>query len=231
MPPSWVQHSRVEWGASGFPRNHITVSHTHVEVHHDVYPTKWDPARHCRAIEDQHLAKGWNGPFYNLGLDRDGELWELRGLGRQSQGTALTVVLFGNYDVDVPDEPELGFPTGAMLDTLVRLVARFPGPIDWHARRAKGTKYASACPGKNAIPLIQVLGQVPTVEEDIMSLFKNESSARTWFVQNAYRVLLGRDPTMSEIQLQSKAVASQGGAAVWHGIANSKEARDYADKG
>lgn len=82
--------------------------------------------------------------------------------------------------------------------------------------------------------LLALAGSAPPAApplEDLMALFKNTGAARTWFVQNAYRVLLSkpgkpRDPTLEEIARWSKEFDKGMDAAdVWHAIANSDEAK------
>lgn len=151
-----VDFTRASWEGGARPRPLVAASHPYAEVHHDVYPASLPPVEHARAIERQHLAQGWNGSFYNLGLDRDGKFWELRGYGWRSIGShaaryddgtpvnpaALTVVLFGNY--------EYSALTPAQRVGLDKVRQTVPDQrLRWHRMRA-----ATACPGSNAVPVL-----------------------------------------------------------------------------
>lgn len=161
-----VNVRRDQWGASAFPRPHSQVTHTHVEVHHDVYPAARPPEQHCRSIETDHLARKWNGPFYNLGLSRDGRLYELRGVGHKSYATALTVVLFGDYENDVD-------LTDAQVQTLQRLRGVLTAPLDWHQARHQrtGDGVASACPGRNVIPKLLTIGAAEQAKQAALATY------------------------------------------------------------
>lgn len=154
---------RSAWGGGARPRPLVPVTHPYVEVHHDVYPATLPPDEHCRAIEKQHLKQGWNGAFYNVGLDLDGRLWELRGWGWRSIGShaprysdgspvsasALTVVLFGNY--------QHTRPTSRQETALEKLRSAVPDRrLRWHSMRA-----ATACPGAHTVPVLQRMNAKP----------------------------------------------------------------------
>lgn len=146
---------RDEWGAADAARPIAKVTHTHLEIHHGASPNDSAtnfPKSVLREYQRGHLAKGWSDLFYNLALDPNNVLYEGRGVGLKSQGTALTVVMLGNYD-EIPPTPE-------MMATLKILAESLPNGIDgvdWHRRRAEGTKYASACPGIRAITEIKMM--------------------------------------------------------------------------
>lgn len=174
---SLVEVARADWGGTAAPRPHTRVTHTHIEVHHDVFPATMAADDHCRKIDELHRGEGKNGAFYNLGLARDGRLYELRGVGNQSQRTALTVVLFGDYENDVS-------MTAEQVRTLGRLRALLPEPIDWHKQRHQltGEGKASACPGRNAIKVLRDIAAdpLPLLEEDDMAKLYRRPDNSVW---------------------------------------------------
>lgn len=143
-----VDIARDEWRPKPPKYGYTPVRHTHVEWHHSVYPRTMEVVSQAQAIQRLHqVNKGWNDVFYNLGISGDGTVIELRGEGHRSQGTALTVCLFGNYDVEpVPV---------AVQRRMAEILLHYPHGETYHRERAAGTKYASACPGQYAIDLIE----------------------------------------------------------------------------
>lgn len=163
--------TRAEWGGGPRPRRLTPCTHPYIEVHHDVYPFEWDGARHCREIEALHLGKGWNGAFYNVGIDKHGELWELRGVGYRSLGDhapkyndgsivsdhAMTVVVFGDFTEDDPSQ--------AQLDALGKLLWHSADKkLRYHAMRA-----STACCGYRLIPHLAKINQIRPTEDDDMT--------------------------------------------------------------
>lgn len=144
---------RSQWRARPAVKSPPRVRHTHVEVHHGASnndSADRDPAAVMREYQRMHLEdKGWSDIFYNLGLSPDGRLWEGRGIGKQSQGKALTVVLLGNYMSRQPTE--------AQKRVILQLVDETGGRerVDWHKKRAMGTKFASDCPGTAVISWLE----------------------------------------------------------------------------
>lgn len=150
--------SRSAWGALPPVRPIPPVGHTHVEVHHGASSNAVadrDPARVLREYQRYHLSKGWRDLFYCLGLSPDGRLWEGRGIGRKSAGSALTVVLLGDYTNREP--------TDGQKAQILKLADLYGGRhrIDWHARRAAGTRYASSCPGAACIAWLRHIKTTP----------------------------------------------------------------------
>lgn len=108
-----------------------------------------------REYQRYHLGKGWADIFYNLGLSPDGRLWEGRGVGKKSAGSALTVVLLGDYTNKEPTDPQ----KARILELADATGGR--DRIDWHAHRAAGTRYASSCPGPACIDWLRRVKAAP----------------------------------------------------------------------
>ncbi|MDZ7732191.1 MAG: hypothetical protein U5R31_02985 [Acidimicrobiia bacterium] len=164
-----VDHPRSDWTDQTRPRALTSVDHPCGEVHHTAVArhADMDPADVLREVEDYHLGLGWNGGFYGVLLARDGELWELRGVGWRSIGRyrptyddgtpvdprALCIVLPGDYG-----QTSL---TTAQQATLQRLRIALPDDrLRWHGQRAE-----TACCGARAIARIDTLNQTPPEDD------------------------------------------------------------------
>jgi hypothetical protein len=164
-------------------------THDHLEVHHSVTasPVGNEALKLVSNIYTWHTktVHKWSDIFYHYLITGDGEVIEGRALTSLSQGTAVTVCCLGNYaENEVP-----AVVKAAILDLNDYL--QFNKEIDWHAQRAKGTKYASACPGKYMIDwLLSYQDEVDTV--NAMSRENAE-----WNVDWAYTKILGRTPDIA----------------------------------
>ena len=141
------------------------ITHTHVEAHHSAggYPlTVEDALWDIRSFYHYHVnGKGWRDIFYNVLVDPAGNVYEGRGAGNRSHGTAFTVCFLGNYEHDKP--------TLAQLRVLERYANQYGGVerLDTHRHRAAGTKYASLCPGINLIYQVQLLKSATSTRKAI----------------------------------------------------------------
>lgn len=144
--------SQEDWG---YTHPHAFVRHTPtvVELHHTVMPAAlYSPITHAQVIHNYHMGKGWNGVFYNVGVDSiTGQIVELRGVGNQSTGLAkdaLTVVLFGNHH-SYDGHPTPDIISDAAMKSLLEIAALAPNPDGLRGHRER--PYATACPGSYAM--------------------------------------------------------------------------------
>lgn len=164
---------RGDWNAAPPPRGFEGVStHPRIEIHHSAGAShhNQDPAGVLAAIDADHRRRGWNGIFYNVLVDRDGRLWEARGVGRRSIGGAraayddttpvnvhaLTVLLPGNHNDYAP--------TQVQLDTIDRLRLAVPD----QKAQVHQWRDNTACPGAQAIMAIQEINQRPPIGDNGM---------------------------------------------------------------
>ena len=232
--------SRAEWKARparsrhtiATPTGDLYLHHTAGALDENGNGVWWDD---MQAIQRFHMdGRGWTDIAYSF-LVGGGQVFEGRGVGiagghtKGHNSTSHAICLIGNYDWMKPTSQDLV----AIADLVAHGAAHgwWPGRITGGHRDVGQT----ACPGSNlydAIPSINrmVADRGPSME-DLMALFKDEGSARTWFVQNAFRVLLGRDPSLTDIKDRSKQIEDRGAAWVWHEVANSKEAKDRLKAG
>lgn len=145
--------TRQDWGAAPFPRPQTMVpehEHQGMEGHHAVQPAAWDPYRHARAIEDDHLGRGWNGPYYAWGIHMSGTLVELRGW-RASQGQSqyrggryfMPVCFLADFRTDTLTLEAM--VTWRWLRTIMLLTMPQATSVGWHNQRS-----ATYCPGPPA---------------------------------------------------------------------------------
>lgn len=179
------------------------VTHSHMEVHHSAGALADSKRARAalRSIYRMHTgSKGWSDIFYNLLIDTEGNVYSGRGVGKRSQGTALTVCVLGNFETD--ELPE------AVKETLVGINASFGWPVasvDWHGKRAAGTKYASSCPGKGLIAWIKA--GMPTTK--VGNMVNNEGAVK-W----AYLNILGRSADDDPVGKAHWIKALEGGYSV-----------------
>ena len=144
---------REDWGARPFPRAQTMVppeDHAGQEAHHAVQPAAWTPERHAKAIEANHLGRGWNGPYYAFGIHMSGTVVELRGW-RASQGASqyrsgryyMPVVFLADFRTDTLTEEARA--SWRWVRTLLLLTMNQATAVGWHNQRA-----ATYCPGPPA---------------------------------------------------------------------------------
>lgn len=152
-----ITKTRADWSAELPKQARLAPeTYTHLEVHHTASPTMASVASTpmssvVRSIQRVHMVNnGWNDVFYHGIVGPGGEVWEGR---PDTPNGAFRLCFVGNFEHEVP--------TAAQQATLAHWMTLFDGDTDWHARRAAGTKYASACPGRLMIDLIAKLASKP----------------------------------------------------------------------
>jgi hypothetical protein len=149
--PAYI--TREEWGAKPFPRAQLFVpeaEHAGQEGHHAVQPARWSPEKHAKAIEANHLGRGWNGPYYAHGIHMSGTIVELRGW-RASQGQSqfrngayyMPVVFLADFRTDTLTEAAMA--SWRFIRTWLLLSMPHADLVGWHNQRA-----ATYCPGPPA---------------------------------------------------------------------------------
>ena len=190
---------RFIWAGDNHPpvRKMASVAADHIEVHHSVtampYTSHADGT--IRGIYKFHIGeRGYADIFYNYLIDRQGVIWEGRNAKhRASVGTALTVCCLANYAIDeVPP---------AVKKAILELneASGYTKPLSWHAKRAFGTKYASACPGRSMVEWLEAGYPMPSGQGNIIKMNKEQATSA---VQWCYTNILGRE-------------ADPGGLAYW----------------
>jgi len=148
-----VDLTRADWGAAGPNYATATVpfgSRPGVEAHHTVgtYGVPVDgrrgneAGRIAKAIQGDHLGRGWADVFYHYMIHRDGTIVELRDVTWKSGPIDYVTVVFpGNYDnLELNDRQKAAF-----LKLRGRLVAAGVGEkVRRHRDRA-----SVSCPGRS----------------------------------------------------------------------------------
>jgi peptidoglycan hydrolase-like protein with peptidoglycan-binding domain len=142
MAPTFYAATADDMGLT-FPRTMTPIGDDpRTEVHHSVYPAPIDHAAaitQVHRIEDQHLAKSWNGVFYNDFADpTSGWLYQGRSGRSTSQGPpARTLCILADLRTDVI--------SAACQETIYNYARVFGGTphIIGHRERP----YATLCPG------------------------------------------------------------------------------------
>lgn len=163
---------RSLWTNRRRPRQLVKVeTHPRLEVHHTGVPRHY-LARSAEEvlldIENDHIGRGWNGIFYTALIWLDGVLWEAREFGWRSIGdhgpryrdgtpvnpAAATILLPGDYRTNKV--------TREQKATLQRLRLEVPDPtMQYH-----GGRDVTACPGTDAIMVIEAMNLEPPRRED-----------------------------------------------------------------
>ncbi len=247
-----VDHDRADWWHDDpRPRPLTAVTHPYIEVHHSAVRGHYQrlPADVLRDIERGHRNRGWNGIFYGLLIDLDGEIWEARGVGWRSIGdhraryddgtvvdpAALTVLLPGDYRFDPV--------TLAQEHALDRLRAAAPDAhMHWHGQRD-----ATECCGTRAISTVRTLNarpphttppQHPQTEDDMLLLIKVKGTDPVYLFDGRWRWPVDSQAKMDVLtspylpDLVRKPDGWEPGKAPWHEWAREHvEAFDIAPSG
>lgn len=172
--------SRAGWGARAPRQQRARDTFDHVEVHHTVVPDQGQALSRgnlytVRGIQNNHMdTNGWNDIFYNAIVTPDGTVFEGRA---DTEDHAFRLCFVGNFQSEEPTE--------AQLASLRRAVAEVGGEIDTHTWRAAGTRFASSCPGKNMIEIVQLLNANQGTS-NMVALSKD--------CTRLYTAILGREP-------------------------------------
>lgn len=176
--------SRNAWGASSPSRGYIRVAdgdRPGVEFHHTVGTYGIDADQPgsagdiARAIQGDHLGRGWTDGFYNAVIDRAGDVAVLRPWTAQSGSVRhFTIAFAGNYDRQRLTDEQKRSAARLVAD---RRAAGVGDDVTWHAARD-----AVGCPGLDAIDWI-LAGMPVDEEDDVFVIRYGESGDRTRRVQ------------------------------------------------
>lgn len=140
--------TRADWDAQPPARSYVNIpmdDRPGLETHHSVglYGTN-TPEAFARAVQADHLGRGWTDAFYNYTIWFDGRIIELRPDHAKSGPIEhLTICLPGNYNSRVLTAEQ----NRAWHQLRAHLRARGGGPeVAWHGQRA-----AVGCPGATVI--------------------------------------------------------------------------------
>ena len=103
--------TRSQWGAKPPARSYVSIAPTArpgVETHHSVGIYRaTSAAAFARAVQNDHLGRGWTDVFYNFLVWLDGTPVEARPFHAKSGALAhLTVCFAGNYDNRILTDPQ-----------------------------------------------------------------------------------------------------------------------------